>query len=331
MNFAATLIRACLLCGLLMSGACADKAASRQPVKIVVGFEAGGAMDTLARALATRLSARLQRPVYVENKVGAGGAIAANHVAQSRPDGNTLLLASPAELFVNPIHTKGQEAGEAADMVPVAKISSAPIVLATRGDSAIRQLGDIATVAKKNAHGLSFASSGVGSLQHLVGESLGKALGIELLHIPYGGAASATASLMSHQVDLLFAGLAPIAPHLQSQKLRALGIASARRSKRLPDVPTFQESGLQDIAFEYWQGIFLPKGASSELALFLSSEINEVIKDMGFVEQLENLGFEVAYKDYKQFPAFLKEEDQSYRNLLRKRSFDIDVVTVVGN
>ena len=208
-----------------------------------------------------------------------------------------------------------------AKLSAVAKISSAPIVLATRGDSTIRQLGDIATAAKKNAHGLSFASSGVGSLQHLVGESLGKAMGIELLHIPYGGAASATASLMSHQVDLLFAGLAPIAPHLQSQKLRALGIASAHRSKRLPDVPTFQESGLQGITFEYWQGIFLPRGASSELALFLSGEINEVIKDMGFVEQLENLGFEVAYKDYKQFPAFLREKDQSYRNLFKKTLF----------
>jgi tripartite-type tricarboxylate transporter receptor subunit TctC len=122
MNFAVTLIRACLLCGLLMSAACADKAASRQPVKIVVGFEAGGAMDTLARAFATQLSARLQRSVYVENRVGAGGAIAANYVAKSRPDGNTLLLASPAEIFINPIYTRSRDSGEVADMVPVAKI-----------------------------------------------------------------------------------------------------------------------------------------------------------------------------------------------------------------
>lgn len=321
MTFAATLVRACLLCGLLMSGACADKTASRQPVKIIVGFEAGGAMDTLARAFSNRLSARLQRPVYVENRVGAGGAIAANHVAQSRPDGNTLLLASPAEIFINPIYTRRQESGEVADMVPVAKVSSAPIVLATRGDSAIQQLADIAIAAQKNAPGLSFASSGVGSLQHLVGESLGRALGVEILHVPYGGAASATASLMSSQVDLLLAGLAPIAAHLESQKMHALGIASAHRSKRLPDVPTFQEQGLQGVSFEYWQGIFLPKGASSELALFLSDEINEVIKDTGFVDQLENLGFEVAYKDYKQFKPFLQSEAQSYQSFFRKSGF----------
>ena len=321
MNFAATLIRASLLCGLLLTGACADKAASRQPVKIVVGFEAGGAMDTLARAFATRLSARLQRPVYVENRVGAGGAIAANYVAQSRPDGNTLLLASPAEIFINPIDARRQESGEVAEMVPVAKVSSAPVVLATRGDSAIQQLGDIAIAAHKNTRSLSFASSGVGSLQHLVGESLGKALGVELLHIPYAGAASATASLMSNQVDLLFAGLAPIAAHLESQKMHALGIASAHRSKRLSDVPTFQEQGLQGVSFEYWQGIFLPKGASSERALFLSAEINEVLKDTGFVAQLDNLGFEVAYKDYKQFKLFLQAEDQSYQSFFRKNGF----------
>lgn len=321
MNFAVTLIRACLLCGLLMSAACADKAASRQPVKIVVGFEAGGAMDTLARAFATQLSARLQRSVYVENRVGAGGAIAANYVAKSRPDGNTLLLASPAEIFINPIYTGSRDSGEVADLVPVAKISSAPIVLATRGDSAIHQLGDIATAAQKNARGLSFASSGIGSLQHLVGESLGKALGVELLHVPYGGAASATASLMGKQVDLLFAGLAPIASHLQSHKMHALGIASAHRSKRFPDIPTFQEKGLQGVSFEYWQGIFIPKGASSELALYLSAEINNVIKDMGFVDQLENIGFEVAYKDYKQFKAFLQAEDQSYKSFLGRDGF----------
>lgn len=304
-----------------MSAACADKAASRQPVKIVVGFEAGGAMDTLARAFATQLSVRLQRSVYVENRVGAGGAIAANYVAKSRPDGNTLLLASPAEIFINPIYTRSQESGEVADMVPVAKISSAPIVLATRGDSAIHQLSDIAAAAQKNARGLSFASSGIGSLQHLVGESLGKALGVELLHVPYGGAASATASLMGKQVDLLFAGLAPIAPHLQSHKMHALGIASAHRSKRFPDIPTFQEKGLQGVSFEYWQGIFLPKGASSELALFLSAEINNVIKDTGFVDQLENTGFEAAYKDYKQFKAFLQAEDQSYRSFFERDGF----------
>ena len=318
MSFAATLIRACLLCGLLMSAACADKAASRQSVKIVVGFEAGGAMDTLARAFATRLSAQLQRPVYVENRVGAGGAIAANYVAKSRPDGNTLLLASPAEIFINPVYTRSRESGEVAGMVPVAKVSSAPIVLATRGDSAIHQLSDIAVAAQKNARGLSFASSGIGSLQHLVGESLGEALRVELLHVPYGGAASATASLMGKQVDLLFAGLAPIASHLQCQKMHALGIASAHRSKRFPDIPTFQEKGLQGVSFEYWQGVFLPKGASSELALYLSTEINKVIKDTGFVEQLENSGFEVAYKDHKQFEPFLQAEDQSYRSFFRK-------------
>ena len=131
------------------------------------------------------------------------------------------------------------------------------------------------------------------------------------------GGLAALAREAGHRVTGCDAGVYPP----MSDQLRALGIASARRSKRLPDVPTFQESGLQGIAFEYWQGIFLPKGASSELALFLSSEISEVIKDMGFVEQLENLGFEVAYKDYKQFPAFLREEDQSYRNLFKKTLF----------
>ena len=317
MSFAATLIRACLLCGLVLSASCADKSVSRQPVKLVVGFEAGGAMDTVGRAFAARLSARLQRPVYVENRPGAGGSIAANYVAQSRPDGNILLLASPGEIFIHPFFNPGSAPSDVADMVPIAKISSAPIVLVTRNESGIQQLADIATAANKDAHGLSFASSGVGSLQHLVGESLGKALGVELLHVPYGGASSATSALMSHQVDLLLAGVAPVASYVEGQKFRALGIASAHRSKRLPDVPTFQESGLAGVNFEYWQGVFLPKGASSELALFLATEIDAVAKDTDFVRQLEISGFEVAYKDSHQFRQFLQSEDESYRSFFQ--------------
>jgi tripartite-type tricarboxylate transporter receptor subunit TctC len=126
---------------------------------------------------------------------------------------------------------------------------------------------------------------------------------------------------MGKQVGLLFAGLAPIASHLQSHKMHALGIASTHRSKRFSDIPTFQEMGLQGVNFEYWQGIFLPKGASSELAIYLSTEINKVIKDTDFVSQLENSGFEVAYKDYKKFEPFLQAEDQRYRSFLRESGF----------
>lgn len=315
MKLIVAIVRAFLLCIFFLNGPFAQAGSINRPLKIVVGFGVGGAMDTLARSVAVKLSEQLQRPVYVENRVGAGGGIAASYVAQSKPDGNTLLLASPAEIFINQNYSKHSRSIDAARLVPVAKISSAPIVIATRRESEIRQIGDIEKLAKQSPQGLSFASSGVGSLQHLVGARLSKALGVELVHIPYNGASSATASLLGNQVDLLVAGVAPIAPYLQSKKLRALGVAADHRSAHIPNVRTLEEQGLKGASFEYWQGIFLPEGAAPELAIFLSSEIGSALQDREFMLQLEQSGFDVSFKDCKQFKHFLRVEESSYKSL----------------
>ena len=308
-------LRSVLVFAVFGSLSVAQATPAAKPIKIVVGFGAGGAMDTLARAVAGKLAARLQRPVYVENRAGAGGGIAAAYVAQSRPDGNTLLLASPGEIFVNPIYNKSVKANDIALLVPVAKISSAPLVLVTTSESAIHQVSDIAGAAAKNPQGLSFASSGIGSLQHLVGDRLSKGLGVELVHVPYSGASTATASLLGHQVDLLFAGLAPVAPFIENKKLRVLGVASGRRTAKLPDVPTLQEKGLQGRSLEYWQGFFLPRGASPELALSLSAEVGAMLKDASLIRQLESLGFDAEFRSCNDFKSFLRTEAQGYQTI----------------
>lgn len=311
---AATKILVALLLGCLAAQASVAMAAtSTKPVKLVVGFGAGGAMDTLARAVAIQLSERLQRPVYVENKVGAGGAIAAAYVAHSRPDGNTLLLASPAEIFINQIFNKKLRLNGVNHLVPVAKISEAPIVLVTTRESHIHQVADIGREVKNTPHGMSFASSGTGSSHHLAGEIFKQALGVELVHVPYSGGPSATASLLGKQVDLLFAGLAPIAPHIHSKKLRALAIASGQRSRLLPGVPTLQELGIQGFHPVYWQGLFLPQGATAEQAVFWSDTMNALLQDPTLTQKLEDMGYTTAFKDCAAFTAFLRDEHLNYQ------------------
>lgn len=287
---------------------------STKPVKLVVGFGAGGAMDILARAIAAQLSEKLQRPVYVENKVGAGGAIAATYVAKSHTDGNTLLLASPAEIFINQLFNPSLQRNGVDQLVPIARISEAPIVLVTTQESHIRQVSDIRQAVHNTPKGISFASSGIGSSHHLAGEIFKHALGVELIHVPYSGGASATASLLAKQVDLLFAGLAPIAAHIHSEKLRPLAIASGQRSPLLPDVPTLQELGLQGFHPIYWQGLFLPQGTSTEIAAFWSQAVEGLLQDPALPHKLRDMGFSVAYQERADFLAFLHEEKRNYQH-----------------
>lgn len=296
-------------------------ATSTQPVKLVVGFGAGGGMDILARSIAIELSSRLQRPVYVENKVGAGGAIAAAYVGQSRADGNTLLLASPAEIFINQMFNPKLQRNGVNQLVPVARITEAPIVLVTTHDSRIHQITDIGPEIHNMPNGMSFASSGTGSSHHLAGEIFKQALGVELIHVPYSGGASATASLLGKQVDLLFAGLAPITPHLQSKKLRALAIASGHRSPMLPAVPTLKELGVEGFQPTYWQGFFLPKGASDEQKVFWSQTMKSLLQDPALTHKLKDMGYTTAYQEHALFTAFLRSEQQNYQQTARAAGF----------
>ncbi|WP_460480572.1 Bug family tripartite tricarboxylate transporter substrate binding protein [Comamonas humi] len=287
-------------------------APSAKPVKLVVGFAAGGAIDTLARTLASRLTHKLERPVYVENRVGAGGSIAAAYVAQSSPDGNTILLASPGEIFVNRIFYKHLNVDGLKNLVPVSKISTTPIVLATNSQSNIKQVDDIFTEVKKRPLGLNFASSGTGSSQHLVGEIFKKQMGIDMAHIPYNGGSSAAASLLGNQVDLLFAGLSPIAPFLKGNRLRVIAVTSEKRSPLIPEVPTLRETGLGDFHLEYWQGIFLPRNTPGKMVSALSQELSEVLGDPQFSKFLQELGYTTAFKGCDEFRDFLTQEEKKY-------------------
>ncbi|WP_284337527.1 tripartite tricarboxylate transporter substrate binding protein [Comamonas sp. NoAH] len=312
-----TLLRILVAILLVYGVTCASPAiatSSTKPVKLVVGFGAGGAMDIIARAIATQLSEKLQRPVYVENKVGAGGAIAAAYVTKSRTDGNTLLLASPAEIFINQLFNPSLRRNGVDQLVPVARISEMPIVLVTNQESQIQQVTDIRQAAHNNPKGISFASSGIGSSHHLAGEIFKHSLGVELIHVPYSGGASATASLLAQQVDLLFAGIAPIASHIHNEKLRPLAIASGQRSHLLPNVPTLQELGLKGFHPLYWQGLFLPQGTPAELATFWSQVVEDLLQDPALVHKLEDMGFSIAYQERTDFMAFLHAEKRNYQH-----------------
>ena len=250
-----------LVASLIAFGAGTARAAfPERAVHVIVPFAPGGATDVVARTLAQRLSQIWGQPVVVENKPGAGGNIGADAVAKALPDGYTVLLASPAEIVINPHLYPRMTYDPAKDLVPVTKIAAAPLVLVIHPSVPARTVAELVQYIKSQKTGLSYASSGTGGPQHLAAEQFRLMTGTDLLHVPYKGGAPAVNDLLAGQVPMFFAGLPPALPHIKAGKLVALAVTTATRWPALPDVPTMAEAGLPGFNIENWQGIFVPAG-----------------------------------------------------------------------
>ncbi len=295
-----------------------------KPVRLIVPFAPGGATDLVGRALAMRLTAIWGQQVLVENKPGAGGNIGADIVAKSTPDGYTLLLASPAEVAINPSLYSQMPYDSATDLVPVAKVASAPLVLVVNSQSPIKSIQELIQYIKLRNGAVNFASSGTGGPQHLAGELFKSMASVSMTHIPYKGGAPAITDLLGGQVDLFFAGLPPALPHINSGKLRALGVTTQKRSPLLPNVPTISESGFIGFNIENWQGIFVPAKTNSKIINQLSRDIERVISDKSFDETLSAQGATPSFLSSKDFAAFVQSETQKYGKLVKESGAKAD-------
>lgn len=295
-----------------------------KPVRLIVPFAPGGATDLVGRALAVRLTAIWGQQVLVENKPGAGGNIGADIVAKSTPDGYTLLLASPAEVAINPSLYSQMPYDSATDLVPVAKVASAPLVLVVNSQSPIKSIQELIQYNKLKNGAVNFASSGTGGPQHLAGELFKSMASVSMTHIPYKGGAPAITDLLGGQVDLFFAGLPPALPHINSGKLRALGVTTQKRSPLLPNVPTISESGFVGFNIENWQGIFVPAKTNSKIINQLSRDIERVISDKSFDETLSAQGATPYFLSPKDFAVFVQSETQKYGKLVKESGAKAD-------
>lgn len=257
--------------------------------QVIVPVGAGGLNDQLARIMAERLAAGMQSHFVVVNKPGANGNIAATYVARSQPNGETLLLGS-AQMSGSVTLYKSLNYSLEKDLAPIALLARTPYFLAVNADLPVKSVGDLIALARAKPNTVSFASTGVGSGGHLLGESFQQLAGVKLLHVPFNSAGQYSTELIAGRVDMVFAGLPIIKPHLQSGKLRVLAVTLPERSSFLPEVPTMRESGGPAMEDTAWFGLFAPSGTPKTLMETYERIARETVQDPKIMERLSAQG-----------------------------------------
>ena len=312
---------ALLLCGLAQAQGNAANFPNG-PIKIVVGFSAGGPTDLAARLIAVKLQAAFGHPVVVENKPGASSNLASEIVARAAPDGYTLLMAA-APLTINNHLYKNLKFDGLQSFEPISQVMSAPTILAVHLDAA-KSMAELVANAKKNPGQLSFASSGTGGTQHLAGELLQQQAGIQLIHIPYKGAAPALNDLMGKQVSMGFMAALSAIPYLKEGKLRPLAVASVQRLPQLPDVPTMGEAGFPGVEIDSWSGMLAPAKTPPEIIDKLYREINKALAAPDLKEKLVSQGAVVVNSNPAEFRAFLVHTSGEMGKLIKSIKINLD-------
>lgn len=294
----------------------ADNYPSRA-VTLIVPFPPGGAADTVGRYYAEQLSQSLGQPVVVDNKPGAGTAIAAEAVAKAKPDGYTLSLATAGQLAILPNLQKDLRYDWKNDFVPLAVVASVPNVVAVQAGSKIDSLKGLIDEAKAHPGALSYSSCGNGTLCHLSGELLKHLSGTDLLHVPYKGSAPAVTGLLGGEIDVAVDTLTVLAPQIQAGKLKGLVLSSAERSPLLPNVPSAVEAGLPGFVASGWFGIVLPKGAAPELVEKLSGAIATIAKAPQTAERFGQNGISVEHSTPQGFAELIAQDNQRWGEVIQ--------------
>lgn len=305
-----------LLAFALGFGATAAQANSNYPNKAVhleVGFAPGGPTDIIARLAAQHLGDDLGQSFVVENKAGAGGNIATNNVTRARPDGYTGLVAS-INITINPFMTEGLRP-ESRDLKPVKILANAPTVLVVRDSFPAKDFPGFLKEVKDNPEKYSSAAHGASPL--LATTLFYQKTGAKIIPVPYKGAAPAMIDLMAGHVDLSFATLGSVMPHINSGKLRILAVAAPERLASMPDVPTFAEMGLKEFSFDSWVGLFMPPGTPDEVISVLERSLDKLVASDSYRAQIADAGFSPLPSDPASFAAIIDKELALYEELVK--------------
>ncbi len=287
-----------------------------RPLTLVVPFPPGGSADILARSVAQRLSRRLDQPVVVENKAGAGTAIGARFVAESAPDGYTLLIGTVSSHAINPALNKvGYD--PVADFAPVAPLVSIPFALVAHPGAPYSNLTELLAEARRKPGSVSYASAGAGTSNHLAGELLSISTGLKLVHVPYKGSAPALADVLGGHVPLMFDLITTSAANVRAGKLKALAVTGLKRSPLLADTPTASESGVPGFEISAWFAVFAPSKVPAPALTRLSDEMREVLRAPDMVQSLRDLGGEPDTRSPAEFAAYVKAEVGKYASLIK--------------
>jgi tripartite-type tricarboxylate transporter receptor subunit TctC len=312
------------LVALLFPALAAAQAYPYKPIKILVGFAPGGGTDVVARLIAQKMQESMGQPVIVENRAGATGMIAAELLTKSSPDGYTLLMGHVNSNAIAPNLFKTMAYDAVADFQPITYVGYVPNVLAVNPAVPANSVTELIALAKKDPGKLTFASSGVGSTQHLAGEMFQILTGTKLVHIPYKGSGQAITDLLAGQVSMNFDTMPPVLPHVQAGKLKALAISTPARLPQLPDVPTFIEVGITGFDVTNWYGVFAPAKTPKEVVNRVNAEVNKAMNDPGTRQKLVEIGTQLGGGTPQEFEAFLKTELAKYARLVKEAKVTVD-------
>ena len=310
-----TIVLALAFCAAFAVGARSNDDFPARPITIIVSQAAGGGNDILARLFAERMGARLGKPVLVENKVGAGGMIGATAGAKAAPDGYTLLMLTNADIM-NQHMQASAPFNVKRDFAPVSLLATAPLVLLTQANSAIRTLADLVKEAKSRPEGLSYGTPGIGTPHHISGEMLQKATGIKLTQITYRGTAPSVNDLLAGQIPLIIATTISVMPLLESGKVHAIITADQKRSSVLPNVPTLQESGHPGFDVESVAGLVAPAGTPSAIVAKISEVAQAVARESELRKKLVDLGYDVVAGAPEGFAEKIDSDNRKYEKLI---------------
>jgi tripartite-type tricarboxylate transporter receptor subunit TctC len=263
------------------------------PIRLVVPYAAGGPTDLFGRLVGDFLAKDLKQPVIIENKAGAQGAIGAEAVARSEPDGYALFVTAASIFVLNPMLYKKLSYDPDRDFRMLAVITDTAVVMEVHPSVPARTVAEFVAYAKQNPGKLNFGSAGTGGTIHLAGEMFKQITGIEMTHVPYKGAGPALADLLAGNIQVMFDTMSTALPPVKSGSVRALGVSSEQRSPDLPDVPTIAESGYPEYRVSVWYGIAAPAKLPDDIAAKISASLDRAMNDDAFRAQLEKIGFPV--------------------------------------
>ncbi len=295
-----------------------------QPLNFVVPFAPGGGSDIVARQMSIKLGQLMQRPVVVENRPGANGAIAAAYVARAKADGNTILIGSVGTLVISPLLVKKSPYQTVKDFDLLTVAVRTPNVIAVPASLPVNSLADLIEYTKKNAGKVSFGSAGNGSTEHLSAALLWKETGAPGIHVPYKGASAAVADLLAGHVDVVITNVAILAPHIASGKVKALAVTSDQRSPALPTVPNVVEAGYKSLVVYSWQGIVGPKGLPADVSTRLQRALHDSLTDAEVRKTLAQQGFEVVANSSDEFGKLLSSETVRWKSVIESSNISLD-------
>lgn len=312
--------------GVLMCAAFSAAASENfpnRPIKWVVPFTPGGAMDSMARTIGEKLSQNMGQPVIIENRPGAGGTIGSSQVAKSDPDGYTMMIVSIGHA-VNPALYPKLSYDPVKSFEPVSLVAIVPNVLVVGPGVKASNVSELIAAAKAQPGKMTYASAGNGTTIHLGAELFNAMAGVDIMHVPYKGSAPAITDLLGRQVDIMFDSVSSAKPHIDSGRLKALAVTTMKRSSILPNVPTLNEAGLKGYELNGWYAVFVPAKTPRPIVDKLNAEITKAIKHPDVAKRFAQLGAEPVGSSPEELAATLKSEITRWSDVVRTRNIKLE-------